>query len=88
MASIYSSPLGLGIYKDDYGFTITGNPKKSSTGLQFDSAYDFEEYVQKKVWCEGIDFDSEYSQFFAYAKTEKRAKSFVEDLEKWFKTIL
>jgi hypothetical protein len=88
MASTYSSPLGLGIYKDDYGFTITGNPKKSSTGLDFDSAYDFEAYVQKKVRCEGIDFDSESCQFFAYAKTEKRAKTFVEDLEKWFKSIL
>ena len=88
MASIYSSPLGLAIYKDDTGYTITGNPKKSSTGLDFDSAYDFEEYIQKKVRCEGIDFDSESCQFFAYTKTSTRAKSFVEDLEKWFKSIL
>ena len=88
MASIYTSPLGLAIYKDDTGYTITGNPKKSSTGLDFDSAYDFEEYIQKKVQCEGISFDSETCQFFAYAKTEARGKEFIEDLEQWFKKIL
>lgn len=88
MPATYTSPLGLAIYKDDFGYTITGNPKKSSTGLDFDSAYDFEEYVQKKVRCEGINFDSEFCQFFAYAKTEKRAKTFIEDLEKWFEKIL
>ena len=93
MKSIYTSPLGLGIYKsyiaeDEISYTITGYPKKSSTGLDFDSAYDFEEYIQKKVRCEGLDFDSETCQFFAYAKTPARAKKFVEDLEKWFKSIL
>lgn len=88
MATIYSSPLGLVIHKDDTGYTITGNPKKSSTGLEFDSAYDFEAYIQKKVRCEGIDFDSEYCQFFAYAKSQARAKKFITDLERWFESIL
>jgi hypothetical protein len=91
MKIAYVSPLGLEVSKGDWEearWTITGYPKKSSTGLEFDSAYAFEEYIQKKVRCEGIDFDSETCQFFAYAKTEKRAKSFVEDLEKWFKSIL
>lgn len=90
MKKIYVSPIGLTLYEDSdaQDMLITGYPKKSSTGLDFDSAYDFEEYIQKKVQCEGISFDSETCQFFAYAKTEARGKEFIEDLEQWFKKIL
>ncbi len=93
MKKVYVSDIGLSLYRgfedeEVISWTITGYPKKSSTGLDFDSAYDFEEYAKKKVKCEGIDFDSESCQFFAYAKTEARGKKFIEDLEKWFKKIL
>jgi hypothetical protein len=42
-----------------------------------------EEYIQKHIDCSGIDFDSEYCQFFAYTKTVDRAKQFVEDITTW-----
>jgi hypothetical protein len=32
----------------------------------------------------GIDFDSEYCQFFAYAKTKNRALEFVKEIEDYF----
>jgi len=34
-----------------------------------------------------IEYDSEYSQFFAYAKTPERAIEYVKDIEKWFENI-
>jgi hypothetical protein len=54
------------------------------TVKEFDSAYDFEEFIQSKIKCNGIDFDSEYSQFFAYAKTKNRALEFVKEIEDYF----
>jgi hypothetical protein len=84
---IYTSPIGLRIYDDkkEYGyFTITGNPKRSETIVEFESAYDFEELIQEKVNCNGIQFDSESCQFFAYAKTKAQALAFVKRIEKHF----
>ena len=46
-----------------------------------------EEFIQSKINCKGIDFDSEYSQFFAYAKTKSRALKFVKDIEKYFAKV-
>jgi len=84
---IYTSPIGLTIYDDkkeyDY-FTITGNPKQSETIVEFESAYDFEEFIQDKVNCKDIQFDSEFCQFFAYAKTKAQAMTFVNRIEKHF----
>lgn len=84
---IYTSPIGLKIYDDkkDYDyFTITGNPKQSETIIEFESAYEFEELIQDKVNCKGIEFDSEFCQFFAYAKTKAQALAFVNRIEKHF----
>ena len=53
---------------------------QQSLGL-IDSAYDFEEYIQEKIDCSGIDFDSEYGQFFAYAKSPERAVEWVKSVE-------
>ena len=82
-------PFGLTVFQLEEGsdFTITGYPKKEYRTRDFDGAYDFEEYVRKHVDCKGIEFDSEYSQFFAYAKTQSRAKRFVEEIIAWFETV-
>lgn len=84
------SPIGLIVYKGDWQgaqWTITGNPKSSMTVKEFESAYDFEEFVQEKINCKDIEFDSEFCQFFAYAKTEKRALKFLNDIEQYFKKV-
>ncbi len=88
--TIYTSPIGLKIFDDkkEYGyFTITGNAKQSETIVEFESAYDFEELIQEKVNCKGIEFDSEFCQFFAYAKTKAQALSFVKRIEKHFEKV-
>jgi hypothetical protein len=83
----YKSPLGISLYVDTDGITITGNAKRSETIVEFDSAYDFEEFVQKHINCEGISFDSEFCQFFAYAKEEERARQFIKDIENHFEKV-
>ena len=83
-------PVGLTVYKGDWEgsqWTITGNPKQSMTVKQFESAYDFEEFIQQKVACKGIEFDSEFSQFFAYAKTKAGAIAFATRIEKYFEKV-
>lgn len=87
--TLHRSRLGLSIDKSDWmkKYTITGYPKKEFTVREFDSAYDFEEFIKEKVSCKDIDFDSEFCQFFAYAKTEKRAKKFLEEIEEYFQKV-
>jgi hypothetical protein len=86
---IYKSPLGLEVIKFgwDKNYTITGNAKREMTVKEFDSAYDFEEYIQNTCNCKSIDFDSESCQFFAYAKTKQRALSFIKAIENQFEKI-
>lgn len=79
--------LGLTIYKgtwDGARWTLTGFPKKELIGYDYNSAYDFEDCVNRNVNCKGIDFDSESSQFFAYAKTKARIVSFSNQIEKHY----
>jgi len=79
-------PIGLEIFKldeDREEYTVTGNLAKQYRFRDFESAYDLEEYIRKHIDCSGIDFDSEYCQFFAYTKTVERAKKFVEDITAW-----
>ena len=79
-------PIGLTIFKldeDKEEYTITGNLAKEYRFREFDGAYNLEEYIQKHIDCSGIDFDSEYCQFFAYTKTIDRAKQFVDDITAW-----
>jgi hypothetical protein len=89
MKVFYQSPIGLEVNQceGDKDFTITGNARKSMTVKEFDSAYDFEEFVQEKINCKGISFDSEYCQFFAYAKTEAQAIRFVKEIEDYFAKV-
>jgi hypothetical protein len=54
---------------------------------EFESAYDFEEFIQEKINCKGIEFDSEFCQFFAYAKTKQSAIKFVNQIEKHFEKV-
>ena len=86
---IYKSPLGLEVIKFGWSndYTITGNAKREMTIKEFDSAYDFEEYIQKKCNCKSITFDSEFSQFYAYAKTKQRALSFIKAIEEQFEKV-
>ena len=85
----YESPIGLTVYqfKDDSTVTITGNVSQKYTVKEFDGAYEAEEFIQAKINCEGIDFDSEYCQFFAYAKTKSRALKFVKEIEDYFAKV-
>jgi len=83
-------PIGLTIFKldeDKEEYTITGNLAKEYRFREFDGAYDLEEYIQKHIDCSGIDFDSEYCQFFAYTKTIERAKQFVDDITTWVNKV-
>jgi len=82
-------PIGLSVskYERDKNYTITGNLAEKYRFRDFDGAYDFEEYIKKHVDSEGIQFDSEYCQFFAYAKSEKRAKKFAQDITDWFEKV-
>lgn len=81
--------LGLEVYKLE-GFkdwTISGNAKRAMTVKEFDSAYDFQDFVKEKINCKGIDFDSEYCEFFAYAKTKARAIKFAKDIDGYFAKV-
>lgn len=80
--------IGMTVWKDeDGGYTITGNPSSDITIKEFESAYDFEEHVRKHVACKTIEFDSEYCNFFAYAKTKQSAIAFVDRIEKHFEKL-
>ena len=90
MKVAYKSPMGLEVNKGDWDgaeWTITGYPKEKYIVLLFESAYDFEEFIQPKIDCKGITFDTEYCQFFAYAKTEKRAVRFLKEIEEYFERL-
>ena len=92
MASETALKLGLGleVYKGDWDgaeWTISGNAKRAMTVKEFDSAYEFEEFIQEKINCKGIEFDSEFCQFFAYAKTKARAIKFANDIDKYFAKV-
>ena len=83
-------PIGFTIFKldeDKEEYTVTGFLAKEYRFRDFDGAYDLEEYIQKHIDCSGIDFDSEYCQFWAYTKTVDRAKQFVEDITAWVTKI-
>ena len=81
--------IGLTVYKNsgDSGWCITGNPKRDLTVKEFDSAYDFEEFIRTRINCNGVEFDSEFCQFFAYTKTKARAIKFAKDIEKYFAKV-
>jgi hypothetical protein len=81
--------LGLEVYRlEGYKeWTISGNAKKAMTVKEFDSAYDFQDFVKEKINCKGIDFDSEYCEFFAYAKTKARAIKFAKDIDGYFAKV-
>lgn len=82
-------PFGFEVnrYEGDRGYTITGNLKKEYCFKEYYSNYDVEEHIQEHVNCNGIEFDSETCQFFAYAKTKARAVKFCDDIQAWFENI-
>ena len=82
-------PFGFEVnkYEGDKHYTITGNLKKEYCFKEYGSNYDVEEHIQKHVWCHEIEFDSEFSQFFAYAKSEERAVKFCDDIKVWFDKV-
>jgi hypothetical protein len=81
--------LGLEVYRlEGYKeWTISGNAKRAMTVKEFDSAYDFQDFVKEKINCKGIDFDSEFCEFFAYAKTKARAIKFAKDIDGYFAKV-
>ena len=87
MKSFKSAVNGLGISKGDWEgaeWTLTGFPSSEQLGHRYESAHDFEEAVKRNINCSGIDFDSESSQFFAYAKTRARLESFAKQIDKHY----
>lgn len=82
-------PFGFEInkYEGDKTYTITGNLKREYCYKKYQSNYDVEEHLQDHIDCKGIEFDSEFCQFFAYAKTEKRAVRFCDDIQAFFNKI-
>jgi hypothetical protein len=81
---------GLIVYKGDWAgsqWTITGNMKRSFTIKEFESAHDFEDFIKERIDCRGIEFDSEFCQFFAYTKTPERAIRFARDIEAYFAKV-
>lgn len=88
---VFTSPIGISVYKGDWDgaeWTITGFPSKELVNLfGFESAYDFEGYIRKNIKCKSIVFDSEYCQFFAYAKTKIGAIAFAKAVEKKFTKV-
>jgi hypothetical protein len=82
-------PFGFEVnkYEGDRNYTITGNLRREYCFKEYGSNYDVEEHIQEHINCEGIDFDSEYSQFFAHAETEERAIKFCLDIQAWFDRI-
>ena len=81
--------LGLEVYRlEGYKeWTISDNAKRAMTVKEFDSAYDFQDFVKEKINCKGIDFDSEFCEFFAYAKTKARAIKFAKDIDGYFAKV-
>lgn len=82
-------PFGFQInkYEGDTVYTITGNLTREYCFKKYSGNYDVEEHIQDHIDCEDIQFDSEYSQFFAYTKTEERAVKFCLDIQAWFDKI-
>jgi len=82
-------PFGFEVnkFEGDRNYTITGNLRREYCFKEYGSNYDVEEHIQEHINCEGIGFDSEFSQFFAYADTEERAIQFCEDIQAWFGNI-
>lgn len=85
----FNSPIGLTIYNnsEDDIYTITGTIPQDVTIRRMESAYDLEELIKKKIQHVGIEFDSEHSQFFAYAKNKDLAIQFVKNCEDYFKKV-
>lgn len=82
-------PFGFEVnkYEGDRDYTITGNLTREYCFKKYGSNYDVEDHIQDHIDCDGIDFDSESCQFFAYAKTEERAVKFCDDILAWFENI-
>ena len=82
-------PFGFQInkFEGDRNYTITGNLRKEYCFKEYGSNYDVEEHIQEHINCDGISFDSEFSQFFAYSDTEERAIKFCLDIQAWFDRI-
>lgn len=90
MKEAYDTTIGISVSKGDWDgaeWTVTGYPTLSAKLPRFESAYEFEDVIKNKVNCSGITFDTEYCQFFAYAKTKQRAIGFAKAIEKYFKKV-
>lgn len=79
--------VGLTIYQNEHDYYITGYPNQMFTVRQWDSAYDFENFVKKHFDYTDIQFDSETCQFFAYAHTEKQAILLCDNIEEHFTKV-
>lgn len=87
MKNSINSPIGLSIWKGDWDgaqWTLTGYPKASVIGYDYNSAYEFEASVKKNFNISGLEFDSESCQFYVYAKTKLRLMSLLRQIEKHY----
>lgn len=74
----------MNIYKVENGWSLTMQPPAFAN---YESAYDFEDCIRRNIDCRGIKFDSEFCQFWAYAKTKARLESFSNKIEKHFNKV-
>jgi hypothetical protein len=86
------SPIkGLRILNLNWGdskWVLYGKPNPNNFGLKGTKAREFEEFLKVNISCDNITFDSDYSEFFAYAETRERIESFCDDAIKKLKNNL
>ena len=67
-------------------WTVTGDLRGGAFN-DFEDNYAIEEILVEKGLLRKAELDSEYSQFWAYFKTKKSAKKFIEKFNKIEKVI-
>lgn len=70
--------------EDQYPWTVLGDLRAPGSGMSDNANYDV--YDALKPAYPGVQFDSESSCFYAYAKSEADALSLVESIKEWMVT--
>jgi len=84
------SKTGFLIYNDGYNnngksWSLTGSPKGIYRFRDYECAYDVQDHLKEKVGSpEGIKWDSEYCQMWAYFPDKRSAVNYLKKIEKYF----
>ncbi len=88
------SKTGFVIYHDGYSnegksWSLTGSPKGAYRFRDYESAYDVEEHLKEKIEPqEGMQWDSESGQMWAYFPDKESAVSYLKRIEDYFEKAL